>query len=234
MPNMKTTSSPLTYTMQHALPPHSTFNLVRPGAPRRLSPPLRATGPPAESALPPQALAPLVAGKKFLCTECGKCCTGAGEVWANSAEVTALARSKGLSEKHFISKYTKSYSRRPGWFLLQRKQGSGHCIFLHKDGKQCTVYGARPMQCTTVRIHISQIIIISRCYASFLTKKVRLPNEIALPLTTLTKRTIHCSFLYSPYTNFNTIPFYFLCFVVSLLARVDGRCCMVSRGHGCL
>ena len=118
---------------------------------RRQLPSHRAIGSPGQSALPSDALAPLVAGKKFFCTECGKCCTGAGEVWVNTEECTAIAKNLGLSEKHFRSKYTKSYSRRPGWFLLQRKQGSGHCIFLAKDNKRCTVYGARPMQCTTVR-----------------------------------------------------------------------------------
>ena len=101
----------------------------------------------AESSSSP--LVPLVEGKKFICTECGKCCTGAGEVWANFAEVTALAKATGLSEKHFITKYTKSYSKRPGWYMIKRKIGSGDCVFLGKDGKMCLVYNARPTQCAT-------------------------------------------------------------------------------------
>jgi AraC-like DNA-binding protein len=91
------------------------------------------------------ALSPLVAGKRFVCTECGKCCQGVGEVWANQSEITAIARHLGLSERHFKRKFTKSYSRRPGWFMLQRQQGSGDCVFL-KEGTRCTIYGARPLQ----------------------------------------------------------------------------------------
>lgn len=43
--------------------------------------------------------------------------------------------------------YTKSYSRKPGWRML-KSQANGDCVFL-KDGRQCTVYGARPLQCST-------------------------------------------------------------------------------------
>jgi len=105
---------------------------------------------PLDGPLPSKGLEPLVEGKKFVCTECGKCCTGAGEVWANTAETKALAKNLGLSEAHFLKKFTKKYSRRPGWYLLQRKQGSGECVFLANDKKRCLVYGARPTQCTTV------------------------------------------------------------------------------------
>lgn len=119
-----------------------------PSLQRRLAP-IRSLFSPLEGPLPSKGLEPLVEGKKFLCTECGKCCTGAGEVWANTAETKALARSLGLSESHFNKKFTKKYSKRPGWYLLQRKQGSGECIFLADDKKRCLVYNARPMQCTT-------------------------------------------------------------------------------------
>ncbi len=43
--------------------------------------------------------------------------------------------------------YTKSYSRKPGWRML-KSQANGDCVFL-KDGRQCTVYSARPLQCST-------------------------------------------------------------------------------------
>ena len=101
-------------------------------------------------------LAPLVQGKKFTCTECGKCCTGAGEVWANAAEVTAMAKSRGAQESYFLKTFTKSYTRRPGWYLLARKPSSGDCIFLASDNKTCTIYNARPLQCFTVRYNIIQ------------------------------------------------------------------------------
>ena len=92
-------------------------------------------------------LQPLVENKNFFCTECGKCCTGAGEVWINEAECDSLTGFLKISRTHFLAKYTKSYSKRPGWYLLQRKRGSGDCVFL--EGKRCSVYGARPVQCAT-------------------------------------------------------------------------------------
>ena len=91
------------------------------------------------------ALTPLVENKKFVCTECGKCCTGSGEVWANDAEIEALTKFLGLRREHFERKYTKTFARRRGWYMLKRKQGSGDCVFL-KNGTTCTVYGARPLQ----------------------------------------------------------------------------------------
>ena len=34
--------------------------------------------------------AALVADKRFKCTECGKCCSGAGEVWVSEVECASL------------------------------------------------------------------------------------------------------------------------------------------------
>ncbi|KAL0022804.1 hypothetical protein WJX79_010485 [Trebouxia sp. C0005] len=34
--------------------------------------------------------AALVADKRFKCTECGKCCSGAGEVWARTRTASSL------------------------------------------------------------------------------------------------------------------------------------------------
>lgn len=102
---------------------------------------------PRAASLPQNPYELLLDGKRFVCTECGKCCQGSGEVWANEAECAALARQLNMSLPHFLSRYTKSYSRKPGWRML-KNQANGDCVFL-RDGKQCTVYGARPLQCST-------------------------------------------------------------------------------------
>ena len=136
--------------MTTARPFIPSINLTCPSTLQRRLAPIRVFAPLDGGPLPSKGLEPLVEGKKFLCTECGKCCTGAGEVWANTAETKALARNLGLSNDHFLKKFTKKYSKRPGWYLLQRKQGSGECTFLANDKKRCLVYGARPTQCTTV------------------------------------------------------------------------------------
>ena len=73
---------------------------------------------------------------------------GAGEVWANQAECAAIARFLGMSEQHFVARYTKQYSRKPGWRMLRVQPGSGDCAFL-KGGTQCGIYPVRPLQCST-------------------------------------------------------------------------------------
>ena len=163
-----------------------------------LPPAQQRSQPPPPPQLPPSPYELLVEGKRFVCTECGKCCQGsgallmfgrpqlrgcllmspgcplwgarrratcdlgspryplptlttmpalAGEVWANDAELAAMARALGLSLQHFLSRHTKAYSRRPGFRML-KTQANGDCVFL-RDGTQCAVYGARPLQCST-------------------------------------------------------------------------------------
>jgi len=75
------------------------------------------------------------------------CCQGEGEVWSNDAEIAGMAKLLGISLSDFISKYCKGYSRRQGWHLLKHDPGTRDCIFL--QGNKCTVYGARPLQCST-------------------------------------------------------------------------------------
>lgn len=86
----------------------------------------------------------LVQGKKFTCTECGKCCTGAGEVWMNKQEYTAAAKFLGLEVKFFLKTYCKDYSRRPGWRMLKRQHRLPDCIFLKND--RCSVSASSPLQ----------------------------------------------------------------------------------------
>lgn len=95
------------------------------------------------------SLLPLVAGKRFSCTGCGVCCTGSGEVWFNDKELLALADFKGMDAAVFANAYCKTgYKKKQGWHMLKTKAGSDHCVFL-ENGTHCSVYGARPLQCST-------------------------------------------------------------------------------------
>ncbi len=65
----------------------------------------------------------LVADKRFKCTECGKCCSGAGEVWVSEAECMGIAAHLNLQLQEFTSTYCKSFSKVVGWRMLKYKAG---------------------------------------------------------------------------------------------------------------
>ena len=98
----------------------------------------------------------------FKCTGCGKCCSNDGEVWLNTDELADLVmylnvnatKGKEQSTEEILEKYADDFM--PGWVKMKNKEikqedGSktGGCIFLDEDGKKCTIYGARPVQCRT-------------------------------------------------------------------------------------
>lgn len=68
-----------------------------------------------------RSAAALVADKRFKCTECGKCCTGNGEVWANMAECSAIAVHLQVPLDQFLDTYCKPYDNSPGWRRLKYK-----------------------------------------------------------------------------------------------------------------
>eukprot|EP00884_Botryococcus_braunii_P002786 jgi/Botrbrau1/12508/Bobra.0169s0050.1 len=86
-------------------------------------------------------------GRRFICTQCGKCCTGSGEVWISEEEVEKISDYLKVLPHQFYPRYTKGYSRRPGWYLLRSYGFDQACIFL-KD-KACTIHPVRPRQCST-------------------------------------------------------------------------------------
>ena len=59
-----------------------------------------------------------------------------------------MARLLRLQLPRFLERYTKQYSRRPGWRMLRVQPGTGDCVFL-ENGTKCGVYGARPLQCSS-------------------------------------------------------------------------------------
>lgn len=84
-------------------------------------------------------------GLSFVCTGCGKCCTGAsGSVYVSQADLKRLAEFLGMPAGKFAKQYTRSFLGRRA--LIDRPR-SPDCVFL--EGKACTVYEARPTQCRT-------------------------------------------------------------------------------------
>ena len=81
-------------------------------------------------------------GLRFKCTGCGGCCTGSpGFVWLTEEDIPRLAKKLGLSKEAFIKRHTRQIGKR----LSLLEHPNYDCEFL--NGKQCTVYDARPSQC---------------------------------------------------------------------------------------
>ena len=89
----------------------------------------------------------LVSGKRFKCTQCSVCCTGAGDVWVNQADCRRLAAHLSIPEQDVVRLFTEK-EQRSGWWTLRSVGEARDCIFLDKD-KACSVHGAKPLQCTT-------------------------------------------------------------------------------------
>jgi uncharacterized protein len=85
-------------------------------------------------------------GLRFACKpDCGKCCTRHGDydyVYLDRDDVARLAAHFELPVRKFRARWTK---KDEGHTIL--KMEGPACPFL--DGTRCTVYGARPKQCST-------------------------------------------------------------------------------------
>lgn len=82
-------------------------------------------------------------GLRFVCTGCGKCCTGApGYVWVSDVEITEIAQFLQISFEECVKKYTRKVAGRTS---LLEDYRSYDCIFF-KDN-QCQIYASRPKQC---------------------------------------------------------------------------------------
>jgi uncharacterized protein len=85
-------------------------------------------------------------GRKFQCTRCGDCCTGApGYVWVNKAEIEAMA---ALMKMEF-DKFQKKYVRLIGIRKSLLEFANGDCVFFDNQQRGCKIYEARPSQCRT-------------------------------------------------------------------------------------
>lgn len=79
----------------------------------------------------------------YECQRCTACCRWPGQVRVTEAEITRLARFKGLSEFEFIQQFTRLRADRRG--LALREKPNGECIFL--EGNDCAVQRVKPQQC---------------------------------------------------------------------------------------
>lgn len=90
-------------------------------------------------------------GLKFSCTACGKCCQMDGEVWMDMDEMVLTSEHLNISHQLFLNQYTDTIMS--GWVKLKNKvntDGTDRCIFLDEaDGRSCTIYKSRPVQCRT-------------------------------------------------------------------------------------
>jgi Fe-S-cluster containining protein len=91
---------------------------------------------------------------KFSCTQCGKCCTGKGNVYLNAAEVESMSKFLNINQFQFVSQYTREEETPAGDLLVSLKSKKNiltnelGCILLNENN-QCSVYRARPTQCRT-------------------------------------------------------------------------------------
>jgi uncharacterized protein len=93
-------------------------------------------------------------GLRFTCTGCGKCCTGpSGAVYLSEQDVERLCRALNISRSEFVEAYTQLSDSE---LALADKPSSSECAFL--DGKACSVYEARPVQCRTYPFWITNIL----------------------------------------------------------------------------
>lgn len=110
-------------------------------------------------------------GLRFSCTGCGRCCQTEGEVWLDANEFRSLVSSLGLPSEDVLDIYAEDVIA--GWVKLKSKEAitaataavanpidqmgvlspttttGEQCVFLDGEGKMCTIYTARPVQCRT-------------------------------------------------------------------------------------
>ncbi|GMH84788.1 hypothetical protein TL16_g10027 [Triparma laevis f. inornata] len=100
-----------------------------------------------------------IQAQRFECTGCGDCCRVEGDVWLNSQEIDAALESTNLTEVAFAAEFCdaailptpSSPSQRgsSGSFLrLRHATPGGGCALLDEEQK-CSIYEARPLQCST-------------------------------------------------------------------------------------
>jgi Fe-S-cluster containining protein len=84
-------------------------------------------------------------GLRFKCTGCGGCCTGSpGYVYLSLSDLERLANHLQMSSVEFAKQYTRQVD---DMYALLERPVTYDCVFL--EGKTCSVYEARPVQCRT-------------------------------------------------------------------------------------
>lgn len=80
----------------------------------------------------------------FECSRCGECCRIPGQIHLTDADIARLAAFLGLTEWNFIQQHTGLARDRRN--LVISGDRCEPCRFL--QGNECTVYPARPDQCS--------------------------------------------------------------------------------------
>lgn len=86
------------------------------------------------------------------CNHCpAKCCTGAsGNIIVNDQEIGNISRELQLDEQIFRTEFLRTTEE---GHLSLREYKLGHnnyaCALLEPNGKKCSIYNVRPMQCRT-------------------------------------------------------------------------------------
>lgn len=84
-------------------------------------------------------------GLKFKCTQCGHCCTGdPGYVWVTEQEMQAIAN----FTREPLEEVKQLKARKAKGRFTLREKTNGDCVYL-SEGKGCTIYKVRPVQCRT-------------------------------------------------------------------------------------
>lgn len=87
-------------------------------------------------------------GLPFACTRCSRCCTGEpGYVFLSPSDLRRLLDFHGLDFQSFLSRYCRFVDMGEHHSLSLKEKKDHSCIFWGEGG--CTVYEARPIQCST-------------------------------------------------------------------------------------
>lgn len=89
-------------------------------------------------------------GLNFSCTKCSNCCRGKpGFVFLSKNDLTNLAEWFNLSLGSFVDSFCRKAVWRDGTSVVSLiEKENFDCVFW-QDGKGCSVYEARPVQCKT-------------------------------------------------------------------------------------
>jgi len=87
-------------------------------------------------------------GLRFECTKCSACCRhDPGYVFLSAFDLRNLLDHTRFALQDFLRAYVKKVDSGTGFWLSLREKSNNDCILWGGDG--CTVYHARPIQCST-------------------------------------------------------------------------------------
>jgi uncharacterized protein len=87
-------------------------------------------------------------GLRFECTKCSACCRhDPGFVFLSAVDLRKLLDYSGLHLQVFLQMYVKKVDTGSGFWLSLREKPNNDCILWDSNG--CTMYDARPIQCST-------------------------------------------------------------------------------------